>query len=70
MKQYESEKRMRGSSIGTILPWSGDQGTIPKGWLQCNGQVLEAINFPILASVLGNTYGPTNGLMVCVNEAR
>jgi len=62
MKQYESEKRMRGSSIGTILPWSGDQGTIPKGWLQCNGQVLEAINFPILASVLGNTYGPTNGL--------
>ena len=23
---------------------------------------LEAINFPILASVLGNTYGPTNGL--------
>ena len=53
---------MRGSAIGTILPWSGDQGTIPKGWLACNGQVLEAVNFPILASILGNTYGPTNGL--------
>ena len=62
MKQYESEKKMRGSAIGTILPWSGDQATIPKGWLACNGQVLEAMNFPVLASILGNTYGPTNGL--------
>ena len=53
---------MRGAAIGTILPWSGDQGTLPDGWLQCNGQVLEAMNFPILASILGNTYGPVNGL--------
>ena len=53
---------MRGAAIGTILPWSGDQGTLPAGWLQCNGQVLEAMNFPVLASILGNTYGPVNGL--------
>ena len=62
MKQYEAEKRMRGAAIGTILPWSGDQGTVPKGWMACNGQVLEATNYPVLASILGNTYGPTNGL--------
>jgi len=62
MKQYESERKMRGSAIGTILPWSGDQGTIPSGWMACNGQVLEAVNFPVLASILGNTYGPVNGL--------
>ena len=53
---------MRGSAIGTILPWTGDQASVPDGWLQCNGQTLEALNFPILASILGNTYGPTNGL--------
>ncbi len=62
MRQYETERRMRGSAIGTILPWRGDQASVPDGWLQCNGQTLEALNFPILASILGNTYGPTNGL--------
>ncbi len=53
---------MQGASVGTILPWVGDASTIPNGWLQCTGQTLEAVEYPILASVLGNTYGPTNGL--------
>ena len=30
--------------------------------IECNGQTLEAIDYPVLASVIGNTYGPTNGL--------
>ncbi len=53
---------MSGSAVGTILPWTGDASTIPDGWVQCNGQTLEGSEYPILASILGNTYGPTGGL--------
>ena len=53
---------MQGASVGTILPWVGNASSIPDGWLQCTGQTLEATEYPLLASVLGNTYGPTGGL--------
>ena len=62
MKYYESTRKMQGASVGTILPWSGDRASIPQGWLECTGQTLEGMEYPILASVLGNTYGPTGGL--------
>lgn len=61
-KNYETERRMRGAAVGTILPWVGDASTVPDGWLQCNGQTLEGSEYPMLASVIGNTYGPPNGL--------
>lgn len=42
--------------VGVILPWSAN--TAPAGpWRLCNGQELAAASFPILASVLGNSYG-------------
>ncbi len=53
---------MQSSAVGTIVPWTGDGSTIPEGWLQCNGQTLEGSEYPVLASILGNTYGPTGGL--------
>ena len=53
---------MQGASVGTILPWSGDRASIPQGWLECTGQTLEGTEYPILADVLGNTYGPSAGL--------
>mgnify|MGYP003134041702 FL=1 len=59
---YETQKKMRAAQVGTIMPWVGDAGTKPDGWLECNGQTLEAVDYPILASVIGNTYGPQNGL--------
>ena len=59
---YETQKKMRAAQVGTIMPWVGDNASKPDGWLECNGQTLEAIDYPILASVIGNTYGPTNGL--------
>jgi microcystin-dependent protein len=59
---YESNKKMRAAQVGTILPWSGNARDIPEGWLECNGQTLEAVDYPVLASIIGNTYGPTNGL--------
>tara|TARA_A100001234_G_scaffold221567_1_gene238470 strand:+ start:4844 stop:6487 length:1644 start_codon:yes stop_codon:yes gene_type:complete len=54
---------MRVAKIGTIMPWGGDGGTgflasnIPKGWIVCTGQTLSAADYPLLASVLGDTYG-------------
>jgi len=59
---YETQKKMRAAQVGTIMPWVGDAATKPDGWLECNGQTLEAVDYPILASVIGNTYGPQNGL--------
>ena len=60
---YDSIKSMRVAKIGTIMPWGGDGGTgflasnIPKGWIVCTGQTLNAADYPLLASVLGDTYG-------------
>ena len=59
---YETQKKMRAAQVGTIMPWVGDNASKPDGWLECNGQTIEAIDYPILASVIGNTYGPANGL--------
>lgn len=45
------------------MPWGGDGGTgflasnIPKGWIVCTGQTLTASDYPLLASILGDTYG-------------
>ena len=54
---------MRSAKIGTIMPWGGDGGTgflesnIPKGWITCKGDTLSASDYPLLASVIGDTYG-------------
>lgn len=60
---YSSIKSMRAAKIGTIMPWGGDGNTgfllsnIPKGWIVCTGQTLNAKDYPLLAAVLGDTYG-------------
>ena len=60
---YDSLKSMRTAKVGTILPWGGDGGTgflasnIPKGWIVCDGSTLNAFDYPLLASVIGDTYG-------------
>ena len=48
---YETQKKMRAAQVGTIMPWV-EICTKPDGWLECNGQTLEAVDYPILASVL------------------
>jgi len=61
--RYDSLKTMRAAKIGTIMPWGGDGGTgflesnIPKGWITCTGQTLNAADYPLLAAALGDTYG-------------
>ena len=60
---YDSIKTMKVAKIGTIMPWSGDGGSgnlpsnIPKGWIVCDGKTLDAKDYPLLASMIGDTYG-------------
>ena len=60
---YDSIKTMQSAKIGTILPWGGDGGNgnllsnIPKGWIVCDGKPKDAKEYPMLASVIGDTYG-------------
>ena len=60
---YDSIKSMKTAKVGTILPWGGDGGNgflasnIPKGWIVCDGSTKDAHDYPLLASVLGDTYG-------------
>lgn len=54
---YSQLRSLKGTSIGTILAWSGDIGSIPSGWVICNGAGLNAIDYPELFSVIGYEYG-------------
>lgn len=60
---YSSIKSMRTAKVGTILPWGGDgnegflSSNLPKGWIVCDGTTHPAQDYPLLASVIGDTYG-------------
>jgi hypothetical protein len=54
---YNQLRSLKGTSIGTILAWSGDIGSIPRGWVICNGAGLNSTDYPELFSVIGYQYG-------------
>ena len=66
MANYGRIKSTKIAPIGTIMPWGGSSAigesgdNIPRGWIVCNAatQVLNAADYPLLAKVMGNTYGP------------
>ena len=65
MPSYNRIKAAKASPIGTLMPWTGSTSesalspdAIPKGWVVCNGAQLKAKDYPLLAQVLGNLYGP------------
>jgi hypothetical protein len=64
--RYSTIKSLKFAKIGTIMPWGGDGSdgfsptNIPKGWIVCNGASLSASRYPLLASIIGNSYGGTN----------
>ena len=60
MATYGTLKTMKAAAIGTIMPWGGDLTAIPAGWLICNGQRLEAKDFPLLTQMIGDNYGGDN----------
>ena len=65
---YDQLKSMRAAKIGTIMPWGGDGNegflvsNIPKGWMVCKGQTVNASDYPLLASVIGDTYSATESM--------
>lgn len=64
MAYYNRVKASKNVPIGTIIPWTGNssatssEDAIPHGYKVCNGEQLLAVDFPILADIIGNTYGP------------
>lgn len=64
-QSYGQIKKMKTAKIGTIMPWAGNgtSGTlidnVPQGWILCDGRVYPADRYPILSSILGNSYGGT-----------
>ena len=70
MAFYNRLKTMKSAPVGTIMPWGGQssQGNnpqnIPTGWIVCDGRTFEAADYPLLASIIGNTYGPTDTSIV------
>ena len=53
---YQDTKTAKAAAIGTIMPWTGAISEIPKGWVFCNGQTVEAISYPLLVQSIGDTY--------------
>lgn len=66
MVSYNRVKTMKNMPIGTIMPWAGNassgtfEANIPHGWVLCDGKTWLAKQLPLLASIIGNTYGPTS----------
>lgn len=62
---YGQIKKMKTAKIGTIMPWAGDasegvlMSNVPRGWILCDGKVFNASRYPILSSIIGNSYGGT-----------
>lgn len=59
--KYNRIRSMKGLPIGAIVPWASDQSSIPTGWIVCNGATISNTRYPILFSVIGNSYGGTVG---------
>jgi len=63
---YSTIKSMKSAKIGTIMPWSGDGNegfalsNIPKGWIVCDGLLKNAVDYPLLAAQLGDSYGASD----------
>ena len=70
MAYYNRLKTMKSAPVGTIMPWSGQSSVgdrpdnIPAGWIVCDGRSFPASRYPLLASMIGNTYGPTDTSIV------
>ena len=53
---YQESKTAKGAAIGTIMPWGGGITSIPKGWIICDGQYVNAGEYPLLTQTVGDTY--------------
>jgi hypothetical protein len=62
MAFYQQTRTAKAAAIGTIMPWTGGVSGIPKGWILCDGTPIPAVNYPLLARAIGDTYnnGPSS----------
>jgi microcystin-dependent protein len=54
---YNRIKSMKGYPIGSVIPWSGAQDSIPPGWIISNGATVAINRYPLLYECIGNSYG-------------
>jgi microcystin-dependent protein len=45
--------------VGVVLPFAG--GTVPTGWLDCDGSAVSRTTYADLFAVIGTDYGPGDG---------
>ena len=45
--------------VGTIYPYAGPISAAPYGWLNCNGQAVDAVTYSELLTAIGGQYGRT-----------
>lgn len=64
MASYNRIKACNQAPVGTIMPWGGSSGAgsdgVPPGWIVLNQSQtnLDAAEYPLLARIIGNLYGP------------
>ena len=50
---------LAGVTTGSVIPWS--DGSIPSGFLECNGAAVSRSTYSALFAIVGTTYGAGNG---------
>lgn len=50
-----------GLPAGAIIPWASNSGTIPTGYLLCDGAAVSRTTYSALFAAIGITYGVGNG---------
>ena len=60
---YQESKTAKAAAIGTIMPWGGGITSIPKGWIVCDGQFVNAGNYPLLTQTIADTYNTGNSTL-------
>lgn len=49
------------AGVGMIQTWSMASGTVPAGWLVCDGSAISRVTYAALFDVIGTTYGSGDG---------
>lgn len=49
-------------SAGCLIPWAGKSGTVPTGWLICNGAAVSRTTYSRLFAAIGTTWGVGDGV--------
>ena len=52
------------SPVGMVVPFGGEDAvSVPQGWLLCQGQQFSQLDYPKLATLLGENFGAIDGVL-------